>query len=221
MRPRAVTAACCTAADHSHQGSRQLRFPSPGVKSPTFRTPGLCHCGLVPKTSARISRPREAAAYRLRSLAVLELLNIPLQAWLWFGVIDLPVTAANTAGFAAFALLLMVGATYWALKLWQLRRRRSRLPGRRTFTVARLLLPVALAVVLGACTAAVMRAPGARSWPGWLFGAFAVLEYVNYFHVQLMHDTRADLHRLFTVGFRRAHLARDLRAARAARPAAP
>lgn len=39
----------------------------------------------------------------------------------------------------------------------------------------------------------------------------AVLEHVNYFHVQLMHDTRSDLRRLWrSKRLRKSHLARDL-----------
>ncbi len=160
----------------------------------------------------RAGRPREVVGARLRSLAVLELVNIPLHAWLWFRVVDLPVSAANVAGFVAFAALLVVGAAYWVVKLWQLRRGRTVLPGRRAFAVARWVLPVALFAVLAVGVGAAVRVPGAGSWPGLLFGVFAVLEYVNYFHVQLMYDTRADLRRLVTVGLRRAHLAGDLRA---------
>ncbi|MEU4379399.1 hypothetical protein [Micromonospora echinofusca] len=168
----------------------------------------------MPRTHPPAGPTREAARRRLRSLAGWELLNVPLQAWLWFRVVDVPLTAANIAGFGSVAALLVVGAAYWALKLRQLRLGRSRLPGLRHFATARAALPVLLVAVLAACAVAAVRTPGAQSYPGLAFGIFAVLEYVNYFHVQLMHDNRADLRRLATVGFRRAHLARDLRAAR-------
>jgi hypothetical protein len=58
---------------------------------------------------------------------------------------------------------------------------------------------------------AVLVGPGAGSWPGLGFAVFAVLEHVNSFHVQLMHDTAADLRRLRTTGLHASHLARDLR----------
>jgi hypothetical protein len=87
-------------------------------------------------------------ARRLRSLALGELVNIPLQAWLWFGLLGFPATAANLAGFAAFALLLLEGSAYWAAKLHQLRSRHSRLPGGRWFRAARLAnLPVLAAAL--------------------------------------------------------------------------
>ncbi|MGC4791050.1 hypothetical protein ACLQ22_24870 [Micromonospora sp. DT178] len=168
----------------------------------------------MPRTHLPAGPTREAARRRLRSLAGWELLNVPLQAWVWFQLVGLPPTAANLAGFGAFAALLVVGTAYWALKLRQLRRGEPRLPGRRHFVTARAALPFLLATVIAACAVAAVRTPGVRAYPGLAFGLFAVLEYVNYFHVQLMHDNRADLRRLVTVGFRRSHLARDLRATR-------
>jgi hypothetical protein len=56
------------------------------------------------------------------------------------------------------------------------------------------------------------------SWvPGLLLYGLAVAEYVNYFHWQLMHDTRADLRRLLRTGrLQRSHLYADLRETRGA-----
>ncbi|WP_229829948.1 hypothetical protein [Actinoplanes ianthinogenes] len=153
---------------------------------------------------------RSKVGRRLRSLTIGELVNIPLQPWIWFRVIDLPLTTVNLIGFSAFAALLATGAAYWSMKLRQLRRKQPRLPARRYFAAARILLPIATAAALIVCAVSVARLPGASSWPGLAFAVFAALEYVNYFHVQLMHDNRADLRRLFTSGFRRSHLARDL-----------
>jgi hypothetical protein len=48
-------------------------------------------------------------------------------------------------------------------------------------------------------------------WPGLGLWLFALLEHVNYFHVQLSHQTRADLARLVrTRRLRRSHLSRDM-----------
>jgi heme A synthase len=49
---------------------------------------------------------------RLRSLALLELANIPLQAFIWFGLVGFPVTPTNIMGFSLFALLL-----WWGLRI--------------------------------------------------------------------------------------------------------
>jgi hypothetical protein len=146
----------------------------------------------------------------LRSLAWLELLNIPLQAVIWFGVGRFPVTAGNSVGFALFALLLLEGAGYWVAKLRQISTRNRFLPGAGAFVVARRGNVAVLAAGLLFIAWVVVIDPGVGSWPGLAFGLFAVLEHVNYFHVQLMYDTTEDLRYLRSRGLRRAHLARDL-----------
>lgn len=147
---------------------------------------------------------------RLRSLATLELLNIPLQAWVWFGVIGFPVTAANVVGFALVALLLLEGAGYWIAKRRQFTSRLATVPGIRYFAVARTANPVLLTVGTGFAVWAVASAPGAGSIPGLAFALFGWLEHVNYFYIQLMYDNATDLRSFRARGFRRASLARDL-----------
>ncbi|MER5419055.1 hypothetical protein [Streptosporangium roseum] len=155
-------------------------------------------------------RSRPWVQRRLRSLVWLELLNIPLQAVVWFGVVGFPVTVGNGVGFALFALLLLEGAGYWSAKLRQIATRNRSLPGTGAFVVARRGNVVVLVAGLLFIVWAVVTDPGAGSWPGLGFGLFAVLEHVNYFHVQLMYDTAEDLRYLRSRGLRRAHLARDL-----------
>ncbi|MEV4185165.1 hypothetical protein AB0J28_27455 [Streptosporangium canum] len=155
-------------------------------------------------------RSRPWVQRRLRSLVWLESLNIPLQAVVWFGVVGFPVTAGNSVGFALFALLLLEGAGYWSAKLRQIATRDRSLPGAGAFVVARRGNVAVLAAGLLFIVWAVVIDPGAGSWPGLGFGLFAVLEHVNYFHVQLMYDTVEDLRYLRSRGLRRAHLARDL-----------
>ncbi|WP_233617781.1 hypothetical protein [Actinomadura sp. WAC 06369] len=147
---------------------------------------------------------------RLRSLALLESLNIPLQAGVWFGVVGVPVTAANTVGSALFALLLVVGAGYWAAKLGQISAPGAPLPWAGGFAAFRGACVLLLAAGLVFIAREVVADPGTAAWPGLGFGLFAVLEYVNYFRVQLMYDTVEDLRYLRSHGLRRAHLARDL-----------
>lgn len=129
-------------------------------------------------------------------------------------MVGLPTTAANLVGFGLFALLLVEGAAYWVAKLHQMRVRRGHLPALAAFRAARIVNPLLLAAGVAATGWAAATAPGSTSWPGLAFALFAVLEHVNYFHVQLMHDTPADLRRLRSVGLRASHLARDI-----ARPA--
>ncbi|MFE0147910.1 hypothetical protein ACFWY5_12240 [Nonomuraea sp. NPDC059007] len=155
-------------------------------------------------------RSRSWIRRRLRSLAWLELLNIPLQAVIWFGVVGFPVTAANSVGFALFTLVLLEGAGYWFAKLRGLATRCGSLPGAGAFAVARRTNVAVLTVGLLFIVWTVVTDPGAGSWPGLAFGLFAALEHVNYFHVQLMYDTAEDFRYLRSRGLRPAHLARDL-----------
>lgn len=156
------------------------------------------------------SQPPSAVHRRLRSLAFWELLNVPLQVTVWFVAVNLPKTKANVTGFAFFAVLLLQGGIYWLFKLRQIRHGLRRLPGLAVFRALRVvnvggLVGGALVVI-----PAVVDRPGSRSFPGLVFLFAAGLEHVNYFHVQLMHDTAADVRRLFATGLRRSHLARDL-----------
>jgi hypothetical protein len=147
---------------------------------------------------------------RLRSLAILELINVPLQAVVWFGVVGFPVTAANVGGFALFALVLLEGAGYWWAKLRRITVAGRLLPAAGVFAAARVANVLVLIVGLLFGVWAVITAPGTGSWPGLGFAIFAALEHVNYFHVQLMYDNVEDLRYLRTHGLRRAHLGRDL-----------
>jgi hypothetical protein len=148
---------------------------------------------------------------RVRSLAILELVNIPLQAVIWFGLIHLPVTPVNATGFALFALLLLEGAGYWLAKGRRIATG-GPLPGLAAFRLAHRLNPVVLAAGLVVTTWGVAVNPAAATIPGLVFAVFAVLEHINYFHRQLMYDNATDLRYLATHGLRRAHLARDLAA---------
>ncbi|MDT0347615.1 hypothetical protein [Streptomyces litchfieldiae] len=168
-------------------------------------------------------RSRAWVRRRLRSLAALELLNIALQAAIWFGGIGgigfgLPMTAANAVGFGLFSLLLVQGAVYWLAKLRLIAAPGGRLPGATAFVAARVLNVPLLAVGVLITAWAVAERPGRESWPGLGFALFAVVEQVNYFHWQLMYDTRRDLRHLRMHGLRRAHLARDLSPDRGVRP---
>jgi hypothetical protein len=153
---------------------------------------------------------------RMSRLAWLELINIPLWAGVLFGLADFPPTRANLAGFAVFALLLVQGGVYWLLKVRQLRRREPAPAGLGVFRFLRLANVPVLLVALGVSSYATVTSPGRGSLLGLGLALFAVLEYLNYFLIQLMHDSRADLKRLFTVGLRRSHLARDLALPRSA-----
>ena len=149
---------------------------------------------------------------RLRSLAVLELVNIPLFALVLFGGLLMPISPANLVGFSLFALLLAQGSAYWWLKIRQLRTRAPRPAGMPVFRVLQrgnvALFLLGGAVILWALTT---DARWTQAWPGLGLWLFAVLEHVNYFHIQLSHQNRPDLERLWrTRRLHRSHLSRDM-----------
>lgn len=110
-------------------------------------------------------------------------------------------------------LMLLQGAWYWHLKLVSTQSRQP-LPAYfhplyRGLRTADLIALVAVAIWL-AVKALRGAATADLAWAGAIW-AFAVLEYVNYFAVQLMHDTSADWQYLArNRRLRRAALATDL-----------
>ncbi|CAM3598201.1 hypothetical protein NOGI109294_04620 [Nocardiopsis gilva] len=79
----------------------------------------------------------------------------------------------------------------------------------RHLRTANVVLLAGGATVIGAGFAA--GDPWTHVWPGAGLWTFAVLEQINYFHIQLSHDNRADITRLLrTRRLPRPHLARDL-----------
>jgi hypothetical protein len=152
---------------------------------------------------------------RLRTLAILEAVNVGFLPLLLFGPISVTVTGFNIVGVVLIMGVLVQGSGYWFVKLRQLKHK-SRLPvGLEWFRRFR----STNVIVLGCCWLAGLVGTFTQPWrnalPGLAFTSFAVLEHVNYFYIQLMHDTSNDVRRLLRRGFRRSSLARDLdRAAR-------
>jgi hypothetical protein len=175
----------------------------------------------VPRSFSASQAPQRLEK-RLASLRTLEWVNI---AWLavlllWWapGWQQAPVpvgTWQRTLAFLPVAGLLAVGGWYWHRKLQQLRDGRpleDAMPvlhrvcryARRTLTAMTIAMAVSWVADVGATAD--------RAW-ATLFILFAWAEYFNYFHVQLMHDTRSDLARLRrTRRLRRSWLASDLAA---------
>lgn len=175
------------------------------------------------------SEPAATAAGRLvrrfRQLRNWEGFNVvflpALFLWVWRDAA--PAWSLRLPPLAMVVLLLAQGTLYWHLKL---RAVRDRLPlppwfcG--TFRVVRAASVAGLALVAAAIALGAARGAGRPADVAWAVGllAFALLEHVNYFHVQLKHDTAADwawLRR--NRRLRRAALATDLaRACGDARP---
>lgn len=155
---------------------------------------------------------------RLRCLWTLELANalffFPLFYYVislnlrlgWFSLVSLIVVCAE----------LVVGAAFWFLKSRALAASEplSRPDTRRTFHATKLAFAAALPVLFALF---VVRAfvqhdasPGELLVGGGLM-IMALLEYINYYHVQLSYDNRADLQYLLTHRrLKRAVMVRDL-----------
>lgn len=166
---------------------------------------------------------RARAVRRLRTLWGFEALNTVLLPCIGAYVVASAsgrVGLPTVAGGALCALWLAQGAAYWRIKQLQVQGRAqpAPLPVWRAFALLRRAGPALLAV--GALCWAVPWAVGGAAAVDVGVGAVlwlaAALEHVNYFHRQLMHDTRSDWRRLWRTGrLRRSFLALDLeRAAR-------
>ncbi len=159
-----------------------------------------------------MTHPQETLAVRLRTLATLELANIVWIGWVVFTALNAPTSAVNTVGYGLVAAHLIIGAGYWAVKLRQLRAGLRRPPMIGVFRWLRPVCAMGLAAGLVVIAASFTSRPGATSVPGLVLYGLALAEYVNYFHWQLIHDTRADWRRLLrTRRLHRSHLYEDIR----------
>lgn len=159
---------------------------------------------------------RERALKRLRILWTAEAVNVALVPGV---TVYLVVLAGGSVGLPMIsggllcAALLVLGTLYWRAKLAQLRRDARALPGRQAFARAKPVAAFAVAVTAAGWVVPLVAGPADAA--GLVGGVFlwtmGLLEYVNYFHRQVMHDTRADVRRLMaTRRLRRSFLALDL-----------
>lgn len=156
---------------------------------------------------------------RLRSYWMMEAGNVVLVpacvlfvVWSLDGVID----ATLLVSLAANAVLLTIGACYWRITL--LRIEGNTAPFAKWLPRIGKLQPLARLVTALTCAATLADvALGDGSWPAQRIASAAMsvlclLEYINYYHVQLQYfDNAADFIALMRTGrLKRAHLARDL-----------
>ena len=167
--------------------------------------------------------PRQTTAVtrRLRSLAVLELINVGIIGWAAFGPFSADTSPTNLAAYGLVAAHLVVGSAYWAAKVHQLHH------GDGLPVKAHLLVPVRRVLVIGLAIGLVIIVASVPSQPpsSWLAAVplwlLAAAEHVNYFHWQLMYDNRADLRRLLSSGLVRPHAREDALAGAADPVSAP
>jgi hypothetical protein len=156
---------------------------------------------------------------RVRNLRNWEAINIVLLpvlfVWVWTRSDARIFWSVRTPPLVLVIYILLQGTIYWHLKLGALREGR-RLPPWfcrvfRAFRVTSLLcIALAAGLAIGMLTADAARLTDIL-WAGALL-CFAALEYVNYYHLQLKHDSRADWRYLLRYRrLRRAPLADDLR----------
>jgi hypothetical protein len=167
-----------------------------------------------------VSQAPQRLERRLASLRTLEWLNI---GWLAFVLLwwiptgqgaGVPTgTWQRSVAFVPTAALLGFGGWYWHRKLQQLRDGRSLDDALAVLDRADRYSRTWLLVLTSAMALSWLTATGVtgdRIWASFLL-MFAWAEYVNYFRLQLMHDTRSDLARLRrTRRLRRSWLASDL-----------
>lgn len=100
--------------------------------------------------------------------------------------------AERSAAVALVSFILLQGVLYWHLKLRCIDQHRA-LPGYfkglfRAFQYVNMVLIGAMLIVLS--TSSAVRAD--LFWPAFML-TLAILEQINYYHYQLMYDTRAAL----------------------------
>lgn len=147
---------------------------------------------------------------RLRSLSVLELVNVVWLPVALYGLFGPDLTPVNVFLTGVALAVLVQGALYWRLKRRQLQRGEPAPQGMEWFRALRLVNWVLIIVGWGWLVWHILTSSFAGNGVGLLFGLLAVAEQVNYFSFQLMYDSGAELQRLFRHGLRRSHLARDL-----------
>jgi hypothetical protein len=164
---------------------------------------------------------RERLERRLNAYWKLEAANVvvlpAVATWLVLRAGD-AVSAPMVLSMVATSALLVVGAIAWRMELAGLRSERDFAP--RVLPWLALVQSPTLLLSLASVGGAVFEV-WRESWsPSAIaaatLAALAVLEYINYYVVQLQHfDHAADFKRLLSGrGFREAHLAKALRAYR-------
>lgn len=150
----------------------------------------------------------------LRNAEALCALALPLVLWLyWQQAVSPPAWTMRAPALALVCFLLLQGVLYWHLKLDSLVRHQPLptyfQPLFRTLKHANLPL-IAAAAAFVAVRGSAGTPPADLAWSSGLL-AFAVLEHINYYHYQLMYDTRAALAGLRRNGrLRKAALGLDL-----------
>jgi hypothetical protein len=137
---------------------------------------------------------------RMRDLWTFELLNAAVIFPLFYYTLSLHYRLGwfSTLALGMVSAIMIVGAAFWFLKGWALSgsTRLYHPATRRIFRASKIAFGVALVALAGLFAARIVAGVDA-SWAEWVIGGglalMALLEYVNYYYIQLSYDNRADL----------------------------
>ena len=171
------------------------------------------------KTEKSVNKPQ--LRERLELYWRLELFSaflLPMTGLGLLFVFEQGTSMLSIASLATMSSMLVLGGFYWKAKAQQLSNHNSVGLEFVLSWAQRLRIPILIAVstMCVLCLADALATELTAGWPDQVLAlcamTLALLEYVNYYHVQLQHfDHWADFHRLISGrGFRRAHLRADL-----------
>lgn len=161
---------------------------------------------------------RQHIAHRLRYLRNWEFLNVfllPACLAVVITSLELPTWLLYSYSLFLICLVLAQGTLYWHIKLRTISTATRRLPAyfRRIFTLFKrgnLILIAGYPLLFAYAQSSQQTQAGEPVW-ATVFWLFALLEHINYYHYQLMHDTTNDMRYLFRYKrLRHAPLATDL-----------
>jgi len=145
---------------------------------------------------------KQVLAKRFQKLAMLELLNgvVIFPGFLIFMSRNVPITIYSILALLTVSVLLIIGTIFFFLKSRDLKNRTNTLQHYETaFRALRWIIPLALLIVFIILYGNIFanRTIDTDNLPDIVIRSLlfllAVLEYINYFHLQLMYDNQKDL----------------------------
>ncbi|HEX3052643.1 MAG TPA: hypothetical protein VHP83_18430 [Aggregatilineaceae bacterium] len=144
---------------------------------------------------------RQKLIARYRYIWTVELINafVVFPGLVWVMRRNFGIGVFTIAATTSFCLLLIIGATFALLKGRDLRRGTQQLNTfAGSFRRLRTMIPILLVALLLIFVVQWQALTTADRFFGLIMFSMAALEYINYFHIQLMYDNRVDLKYLFT-----------------------
>lgn len=145
---------------------------------------------------------KQVLAKRFQKLAILELLNgvVIFPGFLIVMSQNVPITVYSILALLTVSILLIIGTLFFFLKYRDLKNRTNMLQHyEMAFRTLRWIIPFALLIVFIILYGNIFanRTIDTDNLPDLIIRSLlfllAVLEYINYFHLQLMYDNQKDL----------------------------